>query len=599
MTSPIKLPPPKSPYNRPARELAGYVAADVDDGEEVPTPTGPGFASEAISLLAAFGPVTLYQMAAGLDPYLLAFKRTKYNATPYNYARITADVLEAGATTALLRLYYSLTGAAGTFVSAGLTPIECAINAQGILVGGGFLVAAASDDVYWAVQAEGGDGVESPRLDLVTVQFELAQNIQRPPQTRYFCPTVPSVQPAADVFDGGWVDVFGVNSLEPNGRLYNKRLWLTPTVYLPFDTQANMAANGWTFSTVNGGHGGWASATDGDTPPTPALQRGGVIMLICLNNREQSMTKAITLPPHAKGYVTRGKMMFRGGTWTVVGYPGQCGPGWGPTECGSGSFGSAICNLPILATLTAAGSSKSFAAAVYGMAYDLARPWGTVHATIAPGVDGSQSVTMGLYGGVGYGTTIVGVGSISIAPNDATEDPGALCTAPGDDVELLDFETDYDDKRASGPIKRYVDDPLAAQTIPAWTYQIRLAAGITAAARYAVGHVHVRVYIWRESDESVVALIGDVTSPQLDTTVREFDLAIAGSSVAVLAGDRFVIEISGSIDTPADVSGYFKWTESAGIVLQYNGDDTSFSSGSAPDAGGAASHIVLPGVSYS
>jgi len=173
-----------------------------------------------------------------------------------------------------------------------------------------------------------------------------------------------------------------------------------------------------------------------------------------------------------------------------------------------------------------------------------------------------------------------------------------MCPSVGAGAVTVEIETDYDTKRAAGPLKRHIDDPLAAQTVPAWTYQIRIAAGISAGARYAVGHVHARLYVWRESDDSVVAVLGDVTTPQLDATVREWDLSIAGAAVNVLDGDRFVLELSGSMDTPADTLELMKWTESAGIVLEYDGTDTAFSSGSAPGAGGAAAHLIVPGVTY-
>src|SRR6187455_2094871 len=137
-----KLPPPRDYYNRPAKELAGYQNSTVIDGEEVPAPIRTIVAGEAISLLANAEPTTLYQMAAGLDPYHFAFKRTKYNVEAYNYARLTIDVTRAGAAGSLVRLYYSPSGLAGTWISVGLlAPIECPLSSVGIIVAGGFILA--------------------------------------------------------------------------------------------------------------------------------------------------------------------------------------------------------------------------------------------------------------------------------------------------------------------------------------------------------------------------------------------------------------------------------------------------------------------------
>lgn len=182
MTLPIKLPPPKDPYNRPARELAGYVASTVDDGEEV-GPPGILSSSESITLYAppAGRGLMLRAQPADVKDYF-QLNKVKFDASPYNAARLEVNVFRAGALGARARLYYSTTGQDGSWVEAGVDstgsatpfPLTCKIDAPGIRVGAGPIIAAAQADVYWAAFWDNGDGTTSPIIGAVFLQFLVA-----------------------------------------------------------------------------------------------------------------------------------------------------------------------------------------------------------------------------------------------------------------------------------------------------------------------------------------------------------------------------------------------------------------------------------------
>jgi len=599
MTSP-RLPPPLDYYNRPPKELAGYQNSTVDDGDETPAPTRSIVAGEAISLLAGFGPVTLYQQGAALDPYTLAFKRTKYNAAAYNYVRLTVDVLEAGASSSRMQVFYSLTGAPGTFVSAGLTgPAQVSIGTVGIQVGGGFFVAAAGADVYWAVQAYGGDGSASPRLDLVTLQFELQQNVTLPPETLYVRHAAPSAHSCLAKYDGGWIDRFGVNSLETLGVVREDLQYAN--VLQQFVLTSDPASAGWTPGVGGSGLGGWTGITDDES--NGAIARAGIILLNCFN-ASQGFSRSFTLPaatdPCGVGAEVRMKFRKQGGTWTVVGFPGQCSGTWGPTQCGP----SDLCACPVWAMITISGSfgtrCMSARVAEYGMGWDGSAPWATMRFRLPAGASGSVTIGFELGSdcsgascyGVGYGSWTAALSAIVIT--DPAPPMLIFSSTKGSSARIAKPETDYDSKRASGGFARVYGAPLAAQTVPAWTYQLRIAAAMAASTRYAEGHVTGRLWVWRSTGDVDVGTIGTFVSAAIaGTSLVEQDISFAGASIDVQAGDQLVLDLAGSADAPAGQK-----LESSAPWFQFDGTDDAFSTGSAPAVGGAATHLTVPGLQY-
>jgi len=177
MTSPVSLPPPLDFYNRPPKELAGYQSSSGNGPVRPPTSPGP---VESITLLTVPGGMGygLVRQPLALTDYL-ALDKVKFDATAFNAARIVVnvDASGAGAPDAKARLFYSPSGLAGTWLDAGIDlagaprQLTCAINTPGILTGSGPIATAARADVYWAVFWQGGDGVLTPLLGAVFVQF--------------------------------------------------------------------------------------------------------------------------------------------------------------------------------------------------------------------------------------------------------------------------------------------------------------------------------------------------------------------------------------------------------------------------------------------
>lgn len=177
MTLPVRLPPPKDPYNRPARELAGYVAQSVEDGGEV-LPPGLAGPSESITLYAAPAGrgLLLREQPIAITDYF-ATNTVKFDASAYDAARLVVNVHRAGASGARARLFYSLTGQEGSFIDAGIdlsgatAPLVCRIDTPGTRDGSRAIAVAARADVYWRAMWDLGDGVISPIIGGVFLQF--------------------------------------------------------------------------------------------------------------------------------------------------------------------------------------------------------------------------------------------------------------------------------------------------------------------------------------------------------------------------------------------------------------------------------------------
>ncbi len=180
MTAPIIIGPPKSPYNRPARELAGYSVTNVGDGDEVEAPVGPLVPWESVTVLTvpAGQGYHLFQQPAALTDYH-DLDKFHIEATPYNAARIIVNVKRAGAAGARAILRYSTSGQLGTFIDAGADlagasmVLACRIDSPGIRIGAAPLIPAAlaQGGVYWEVVWDNGDGVITPVIGNVIVQF--------------------------------------------------------------------------------------------------------------------------------------------------------------------------------------------------------------------------------------------------------------------------------------------------------------------------------------------------------------------------------------------------------------------------------------------
>ncbi len=180
MTTPIVFTPPLDPYHRPARELAGYVEINIDDGDEVLPPQLPLSPWESITLLTVppGQGYTLREQPVAIKDYT-ELNKTHFDASPYNAARIVVNVKRAGVSTSRLKLRYSTTGQAGTFVDAGATiagasaELAVKMNQVGVRIGAAPLIAGATavDGVYWEVVSVGGDGVVSPMIGNVEIQF--------------------------------------------------------------------------------------------------------------------------------------------------------------------------------------------------------------------------------------------------------------------------------------------------------------------------------------------------------------------------------------------------------------------------------------------
>jgi hypothetical protein len=569
------------------------------DKTSTPGEGGTDTAGESITLSAAFAPVTLRVQPATLKEYTFGYKRVKFDATPYNYARFSVDVKTAGATNAAVQLYYSVTGATGTFVSAGLTsPIRCGIGTAGIQVGGGYLVAEARADVYWAAQFIDGNGAASPCLGLVAVQFLLTRVVTTQPETLYIRHSAPSAKSCLALYNGGWTDIFGVNSGETLGVVHEDLQFATVLTTKEADDAA--------WVTGAAGLGGWSGGSDDEG--NPAVLNTGAILLKCLTS-SQSKTITFTLPaytdPCSKGLHLRAKMRNQGGTWTVVGFPGQCAGN--ETTCGIGVLCCHPVNMKLEMTGAFGGVCVSSQVVQYWSNYRLSSPWGSMRFALPAGASGTvtleyilgPSCTPGPHG-VGYGSFATSFSHVLLY--EPPTDRLTFSRTKGSSVKTIKPETDFDAKRASGGFSRVYGAPLAAQTIPAWTYQLRVAAGLTPGVRYAQGHLKARLWVWRPTGDVDVGTIGTVSSPTLtDGTIREYDLALTGSALAVQAGDRLVLDFSASLDTPATTTTYPitpKPTEGAAPYVQYDGTDDSFSTGSAPAVGGAASHITVPGLTY-
>lgn len=182
MTTPFLPPldPPKDLTNRPARELVGHRITNVNNGDEITAPIGPLVPWESITLLTVppgHG-FTLREQPAAIHDYK-QLNKTHFDASPYNAARIVTNVKRIGAATSRLKLRYSTTGQDGTFVDAGAdlagasAELAVKLTQPGVRIGAAPLIAAAlaPDGVYWEVVSVGGDGVVSPMIGNVEIQF--------------------------------------------------------------------------------------------------------------------------------------------------------------------------------------------------------------------------------------------------------------------------------------------------------------------------------------------------------------------------------------------------------------------------------------------
>jgi len=177
MTTPNTLPPPLDFYNRPPKELAGFHKSSITNGGPLSAPTRPT-SGESITLYAppAGRGLALREQPAALTDFF-QLNKVKFDASSFNAARIVVNVHRAGAPDASARLFYSPTGQAGSYIDAGVDlsnnvlPLVCTIDAIGVRTGSGPIAEAARGDVYWAVMWQDGDGVITPVLGAVFVQF--------------------------------------------------------------------------------------------------------------------------------------------------------------------------------------------------------------------------------------------------------------------------------------------------------------------------------------------------------------------------------------------------------------------------------------------
>lgn len=103
----------------------------------------------------------------------IAGNRMWVNAAKYTHARIIGTVVTAGSLGAKLRLMYATAeGAFGTFLTAGTTDIEVAINAAGAVKSSWVpLASGAKAEVIFALAGVSGNGTADPVLGNFAVEF--------------------------------------------------------------------------------------------------------------------------------------------------------------------------------------------------------------------------------------------------------------------------------------------------------------------------------------------------------------------------------------------------------------------------------------------
>lgn len=201
MTAPrILLPPPADYWNRPPKETAGYQNISQPNGPVEGGNGAPGMGVGALTFHSFSGfPLELRAQPPGVTNYFTNW--LWYPASGHTHARIVTHNYKAGAATARLIARFSATPTNGaSFANAGRsgTEIFASITPTGPIKGDWFaLDPAARTDIGFQIMAIGGDGVASPALGDVELEFDV--RIELPRQKLFWRNLVPSAQPPANV----------------------------------------------------------------------------------------------------------------------------------------------------------------------------------------------------------------------------------------------------------------------------------------------------------------------------------------------------------------------------------------------------------------
>jgi hypothetical protein len=177
------LPEAKDAEGVTARALIGFATRTSPPGGPVNPPfSRPGVGIGALTFYAGAGfPLQLEAQPA--EPINYFPNYLWFNARPYTHIRIVVHNHAAGAANArLLALFSPTPGTPTSFMNAGrgLAPVSLSITATGPLKSGWIpMDLAARDDVGFRILAIGGDGVASPALGDVELEFDNQPEVRR------------------------------------------------------------------------------------------------------------------------------------------------------------------------------------------------------------------------------------------------------------------------------------------------------------------------------------------------------------------------------------------------------------------------------------